>query len=74
MSNLPKFKSDSDLKLLRRNRMSALINGIIIGMGVNFVTTTYFFYEQIYSPALAMVLIGVGLEIWQRRRLSKKIN
>ncbi|MQF65353.1 hypothetical protein FIM04_04485 [SAR202 cluster bacterium AC-409-J13_OGT_754m] len=71
MSNLSNLKPDSVLKIIRRNRVSSLINGIIIGMGVNFITTTYFFYDQIYSPALAMVLIGVGLEIWQRRRLSK---
>ena len=71
MYNLSNSKPDSALKILKRNRVSALINGIIIGMGVNFITTTYFFYNQIYSPALAMVIIGVGLELWQRRRLSK---
>ncbi len=71
MSNLSNLKPDSALKIIKRNRMSALINGIIIGMGVNFITTTYFFYNQVYSPALAMVIIGVGLELWQRRRLSK---
>lgn len=71
MSTLTNLKPDSALKIIKRNRVSALINGIIIGMGVNFITTTYFFYNQIYSPALAMVIIGVGLELWQRRRLSK---
>ena len=71
MSTLTNLKPDSALKIIKRNRISALINGIIIGMGVNFITTTYFFYNQIYSPALAMVIIGVGLELWQRKRLSK---
>ncbi|MBI2935965.1 MAG: hypothetical protein HYY31_04050 [Chloroflexi bacterium] len=46
-------------------RWSALWNGIIIGLGVGNL--------PIYLPfGVVFILVGVGLEYWQRKRLRKE--
>ncbi len=50
---------------LRRHRLSALANGILIGIGIAFV---------LFGGFIGIVSIGagVGLEFWQRTRIPRQ--
>ena len=54
---------------LRRHRLSALSNGVLIGMGIVFLLGTG-------PPVFPLLGIGagVGLEVWQRSRIPKNPN
>ena len=53
-----------DHHILRRHRLSALANGVLIGVGIAFVL----FGGLI---GLVSVVAGVGLEFWHRSRIPK---
>ena len=57
----------TDGALLKRHRLSALANGVLAGMGILMV---------LYGGLIGIVGIvgGVGLEIWQRNRVSKELG
>ncbi len=55
----------SDDQSLRRHRLSALANGILIGMGVFFVLIGGL-------VGLVSIAAGVGIEFWQRSRIPKQ--
>ncbi|MBM3925270.1 MAG: hypothetical protein FJ320_04675 [SAR202 cluster bacterium] len=52
---------------VRRHRLSGLANGVLIGMGLTFVL----YVEEVGLIGLVGLFAGVGLEIWQRRRIPK---
>jgi len=56
---------------LRRHRLSALSNGVLIGMGLVF--TMSLVLSSSGNPVIPLVGIvaGVGLEVWQRSRIPK---
>ena len=52
-----------ELHIVKRHRWSALLNGVVIGFGI----------VSIMSGAFVGILplaVGVGIEVWQRNRLS----
>ena len=53
--------------LIKRHRLSAVANGALVGMGIFFV---------VYGGLIGVVGIvaGVGLELWQRSRVSKELG
>ncbi len=57
----------SDATLAKRHRLSALANGVLFGMGILMV---------LYGGLIGAVGIvaGLGLEIWQRNRVSKELG
>ena len=57
----------SDDPLIRRHRLSALANGVLLGMGL---------FMVLFGGPIGVVGIvaGVGLEIWQRNRVSKELG
>lgn len=57
----------TDGTLVKRHRLSALANGVLLGMGILMV---------LYGGLIGIVGIvaGVGLEIWQRNRVSKELG
>ena len=56
-----------DETLVKRHRLSAAANGALVGMGIFFV---------LFSAYIGIVGIvaGVGLELWQRNRVSKELG
>ena len=63
-SRIPK---DPDAPLIKRHRLSAIANGVLLGMGILMV---------LYGGLIGVVgiIAGVGLEIWQRSRVSKELG
>lgn len=64
---IPNTAEDS---LVRRHRLSALANGVLVGMGV---------FILLLGGAgglfgLVGIVAGVGLEVWQRNRVSKELG
>ena len=55
---------------LRRHRLSALSNGVLIGMGLVF-TMSLGLSSVIPVIPLVGIVAGVGLEVWQRSRIPK---
>ena len=60
-----------DDRTLRRHRLSALSNGVLIGMGMFFVLAAI---SAGGPPIIGIVPVaaGVGIEIWQRSRIPKR--
>ena len=52
-----------DDQILRRHRLSALANGALIGLGI--ATVVFYF-------GIALIIIGVAIELWQRSRISRQ--
>ena len=44
-----------------RHRWTALWNGLIIGMGIMYALIGNF-------PGIVLLALGIGMELWQRRR------
>ena len=65
-SRVPRDLAD-DATLAKRHRLSALANGVLFGMGILMV---------LYGGLIGIVGIvaGVGLEIWQRNRVTKELG
>ena len=63
-SRIPKVNEDSFIK---RHRLSALANGVLVGMGILMVL-----YGQ--PMGIVGIVAGVGLELWQRSRVSKELG
>ncbi len=63
-NRIPKGHDES---LVKRHRLSAAANGALVGMGIFFV---------LFSAYIGIVGIvaGVGLELWQRSRVSKEFG
>jgi len=55
---------------LRRHRLSALSNGVLIGMGLVFAISI----GLASVIPLVGIVAGVGLEVWQRSRIPKSPN
>ena len=53
-----------DHHTLRRHRLSALANGVLVGIGIVFVLSGLFY-------GLVGIVAGVGLEFWHRSRIPK---
>ena len=53
--------------LIKRNRLSAVANGVLIGMGIFF--GIFFGFSGLIG--LVGIIAGVGMEFWQRNRVSK---
>ena len=53
-----------DHHILRRHRLAALANGVLIGVGIAFV---------LFGGLIGLVSVaaGVGLEFWHRSRILK---
>jgi len=51
-------------QFVRQHRLSALANGVLIGMGLFFI---------LFGVLIGVVSMaaGIGLEVWQRRRIPK---
>ena len=62
-----RIPKDDDGTLVKRHRLSAVANGVLIGMGILLV---------VYGGLIGIVGIvaGVGLEVWQRNRVSKELG
>ena len=61
-----KIAKGPDESLAKRHRLSAVANGVLAGMGILMV---------MYGGLIGVVGIvaGIGLEIWQRARVSKEL-
>ncbi len=53
-----------DDQILKRHRLSALANGVLLGMGIIFVL--YISYIGAVS-----IIAGIGLEVWHRIKISR---
>ncbi len=52
--------------LIKRHRLSAVANGVLIGMGIFF--GIFFGFSGLIG--LVGIIAGVGMEFWQRNRVS----
>lgn len=57
-----------DSQTIRRQRLSALSNGVLIGLGI---ATLLIGGASSLMLSLVPVAAGVGIEFWQRRRLPR---
>ena len=53
-----------DNNLVKRHRLAALANGVLVGIGIAFVLFGGFI-------GLVSIAAGVGLEFWHRSRIPK---
>ena len=53
------------LMLISRHRWSALMNGVVIGLGVGYLLVLF------HPLGLLPLVLGVGLEMYQRRRMRQ---
>ena len=53
-----------DEQMVKRHRLAGLANGALIGMGISLTTVGALF-------GLIFIAVGVGIEIWQRKRLIR---
>ena len=53
-----------DHNLVKRHRLAALANGVLVGIGIAFVLFGGFI-------GLVSIAAGVGLEFWHRSRIPK---
>ncbi len=56
-----------DDQILKRHRLSALANGVLVGMGIIFLLFGS------YIGAVS-IIAGVGLEVWHRKRISRGLT
>ena len=59
-----------EIPLVKRHRLSALANGVLVGMGLFILLLGGF--GGLFG--IVGIVAGVGLEIWQRNRVSKELG